>query len=561
MGDGVIGSPPAFGAGKSRFESESPSQSVPPRDHLGSSGRDGPGGAPSVPHVIARSHVTLQQTPPAIGAVVVLAAGQGTRMRSGTPKVLHRLGGRSLLGHVLAAAAPLGAERTVVVVGSGRDAVADHLAEVAPHAATVVQEEQLGSGHAAAVALDALGEVAGEVLILTGDAPLLRAETLTALVRAHQDAGDLLTVLTAEVADPTGLGRIVRDDAGAVRAIVEEKDADPATRAITEINAGVYVGDAAAVREALTRVGSSNQQGEQYLTDVLGLLVADGARVGGHRAVDAADTLGCNDQRELADRRRTMNDRVLDDLMRAGVVVVDPMTTWVDVTAEVAAEAVLHPGPQLLVATRVGAGAVVGPDSTLLDCEVGEGASVVRSHCQLAEIGPAASVGPFSFLRPGTRLARGAKVGAFVETKNVQVGEGSKVPHLSYVGDATIGEHSNIGAATVFVNYDGVAKHHTTVGDHVRIGSDTMLVAPITVGDGAYTAAGSVITTDVPPGAMGIARGRQRNVAGWVGRRRPGTPAAEAAAAAGGASADPGSDTEIAGSLASATDDEQQGQR
>jgi bifunctional UDP-N-acetylglucosamine pyrophosphorylase/glucosamine-1-phosphate N-acetyltransferase len=505
--------------------------------------------------------VTLQQTPPAIGAVVVLAAGQGTRMRSGTPKVLHRLGGRSLLGHVLAAAAPLGAERTVVVVGSGRNAVADHLAEVAPHAATVVQEEQLGSGHAAAVALDVLGEVAGEVLILTGDAPLLRAETLTALVRAHQDAGDLLTVLTAEVADPTGLGRIVRDDAGAVRAIVEEKDADPATRAITEINAGVYVGDAAAVREALTRVGSSNQQGEQYLTDVLGVLVADGAPVGGHRAADAADTLGCNDQRELADRRRTMNDRVLDDLMRAGVVVVDPMTTWVDVTAEVAAEAVLHPGTQLLGATRVGAGAVVGPDSTLLDCEVGEGASVVRSHCQLAEIGPAASVGPFSFLRPGTRLARGAKVGAFVETKNVQVGEGSKVPHLSYVGDATIGEHSNIGAATVFVNYDGVAKHHTTVGDHVRIGSDTMLVAPITVGDGAYTAAGSVITTDVPPGAMAVARARQRNVAGWVGRRRPGTPAAEAAAAAGGASSDPGFDTETAGSLAPATDDEQQGQR
>jgi bifunctional UDP-N-acetylglucosamine pyrophosphorylase/glucosamine-1-phosphate N-acetyltransferase len=227
-----------------------------------------------------------------------------------------------------------------------------------------------------------------------------------------------------------------------------------------------------------------------------------------------------------------MNDRVLDDLMRAGVVVIDPRTTWVDVTAEVAAEAVLHPGPQLLGATRVGAGAVVGPDSTLLDCEVGEGASVVRSHCQLAEIGPAASVGPFSFLRPGTRLARGAKVGAFVETKNVQVGEGSKVPHLSYVGDATIGEHSNIGAATVFVNYDGVAKHHTTVGDHVRIGSDTMLVAPITVGDGAYTAAGSVITSDVPPGAMAVARAPQRNVGGWVRRRRSGTPAAEAAEAA-----------------------------
>jgi bifunctional UDP-N-acetylglucosamine pyrophosphorylase/glucosamine-1-phosphate N-acetyltransferase len=505
----------------------------------------------------------LQESPitAAVGAVVVLAAGQGTRMRSATPKVLHRLGGRSMLGHVLAAAAPLGAARTVVVVGSGREAVAEHLAEIAPHADAVVQETQQGSGHAAAVALDALGEVPGAVLILNGDAPLLRTGTLTALVQAHQDAGARLTVLTAEVPDPTGLGRIVRDHTGAVRAIVEEKDADPAQRSITEVNAGVYLGDPAAVRDALGRVGRSNAQGEQYLTDVLGVLVADGAPVGGHRAADAADTLGCNDQRELADRRRTLNDRVLDDLMRAGVVVVDPMTTWVDVTADVAAEAVLHPGTQLLGATTVGARAVVGPDSTLLDCEVAEDASVVRSHCQLAVVGPAATVGPFSYLRPGTRLARGAKVGAFVETKNVRIGEDSKVPHLSYVGDAVIGEHSNIGAATVFVNYDGVAKHATTVGDHVRIGSDTMLVAPVTIGDGAYTAAGSVITTDVPPGTMAVARARQRNVAGWVGRRRPGTPAAEAAAAAGGAPSE--SDTQQAGSTAPsavpATDDEQQG--
>ncbi|MCZ2804089.1 bifunctional UDP-N-acetylglucosamine diphosphorylase/glucosamine-1-phosphate N-acetyltransferase GlmU [Modestobacter sp. VKM Ac-2983] len=484
--------------------------------------------------------MTLQETAAtegAVGAVVVLAAGQGTRMRSRTPKVLHPLGGRSLLGHVLAAAAPLRAAQTVVVVGSGREAVAEHLSEVAPGALPVVQEEQLGSGHAAAVALDALAEVTGAVLILNGDAPLLREETLTALVRAHQQAGDVLTVLTAEVADPTGLGRIVRDADGAVRAIVEERDADDAQRAIREVNAGVYIGDAAAVREALTRVGAANDQGEQYLTDVLGLLVADGAPVGGHRAVDPEDTLGCNDQRELAARRRTMNDRVLDDLMRAGVVVVDPLTTWVDVTVEVAAEVVLHPGTQLLGATTVGAGAVVGPDSTLVDTEVGEGASVVRSHVQLAEIGPAATVGPFSYLRPGTRLGRGAKVGAYVETKNVEIGGGSKVPHLSYVGDATIGEHSNIGAATVFVNYDGVAKHRTTVGDHVRIGSDTMLVAPVTVGDGAYTAAGSVITTDVPPGAMAVARARQRNVGGWVARRRPGTPGAEAAAAADDAAA------------------------
>jgi bifunctional UDP-N-acetylglucosamine pyrophosphorylase/glucosamine-1-phosphate N-acetyltransferase len=311
---------------------------------------------------------------------------------------------------------------------------------------------------------------------------------------------------------------------------------------IREINAGVYVGDAATLRRTLARIGADNDQGEIYLTDVLALLVQEGARVGAHRAEDPDDVLGCNDQRELAERRRLLNDRVLDDLMRSGVTVVDPRTTWVDVTADVAPDAVLQPGTQILGASTVATGAVVGPDTTLLDTEVGEGASVVRSHCHLAVIGPGATVGPFGYLRPGTRLGRAAKVGAFVETKNVEVGEDSKVPHLSYVGDATIGVHSNVGAATVFVNYDGVAKHRTTVGDHVRIGSDTMLVAPVTIGDGAYTAAGSVITSDVPPGAMGVSRAPQRNVAGWVRRRRPGTPAAEAAAAAEERNAAPGTD-------------------
>jgi bifunctional UDP-N-acetylglucosamine pyrophosphorylase/glucosamine-1-phosphate N-acetyltransferase len=467
-----------------------------------------------------------------LAAVVVLAAGQGTRMRSSTPKVLHTLGGRSLLGHVLAAAEPLRARSTVVVVGSGREAVEQHLAAIAPAAVPVVQHEQNGSGHAAAVALAAVPDLDGPVLLVNGDAPLLRVATVAALVDAHRAAGNVLTVLTADVEDPTGLGRIVRDDDGSVRAIVEERDASDAQRAIREINAGVYVGDAAALRRSLAALEADNDQGEQYVTDVLGLLVAEGAPVGGVRAEDADDVLGCNDQRELATRRRTLNDRVLDDLMRAGVTVVDPQTTWVDVTATVAADAVLQPGTHLQGSTTVDSGAVVGPDTTLVDCAVGPGASVVRSHCLGAQIGPDATVGPFSYLRPGTRLSRGAKVGAFVETKNVEVGEGSKVPHLSYVGDATIGRGSNIGAATVFVNYDGVAKHRTTVGDHVRVGSDTMLVAPVTVGDGAYTAAGSVITADVPPGALAVSRAPQRNVGGWVGRRRSGSPAAEAAEAA-----------------------------
>ncbi|MGY1639784.1 bifunctional UDP-N-acetylglucosamine diphosphorylase/glucosamine-1-phosphate N-acetyltransferase GlmU [Geodermatophilus sp. SYSU D00703] len=485
---------------------------------------------------------------PSVAAVVVLAAGQGTRMKSSTPKVLHTLCGRSMLGHVLAAAEPLSAAHTVVVVGAGREQVEEHLATLAPAARPVFQAEQRGSGHAAAVALDAVPEVDGPVLIVNGDAPLLRTETITALVDEHRGAGNVLTVLTAEVDDPTGLGRIVRDADGAVTAIVEQRDATDEQRAIREINAGVYVGDAAALRRALGGLGEDNDQGEQYLTDVLGLLVAEGARVGGARAEDPVDVLGCNDRRELAARRRTLNDRVLDDLMRSGVTVVDPATTWVDVTVSVEPDAVLEPGVQLQGSTSVASGAVVGPDSTLRDTAVGEGASVVRSHVLGAVVGPEATVGPFSYLRPGTRLGAGSKVGAFVETKNVQLGQGSKVPHLSYVGDATIGRGANIGAATVFVNYDGVAKHHTTVGDHVRIGSDTMLVAPVTVGDGAYTAAGSVITADVPPGTMAVARARQRNVGGWVQRRRPGTAAAKAAEAAGDAGAEAAPDTGTTGS-------------
>ncbi|MFW3170546.1 bifunctional UDP-N-acetylglucosamine diphosphorylase/glucosamine-1-phosphate N-acetyltransferase GlmU [Geodermatophilus sp. CPCC 206100] len=482
-------------------------------------------------------------TRPTVAAVVVLAAGQGTRMRSARPKVLHDLCGRSMLGHVLAAAEPLGAEHTLVVVGSGRELVEEHLAAIAPGARPVVQEEQRGSGHAAAVALAAVPDLEGPVLVVNGDAPLLRQETLAALVEGHSAAGSVFSVLTAEVDDPTGLGRIIRDGDGAPRAIVEESDATDAQRAVREVNAGVYVANAATLRRVLAGLATDNAQGEQYLTDALAPLVEGGAPVAAVRAEDPADVLGCNDRRELAARRRTLNDRVLDELMRAGVTVVDPATTWVDVDVTVAADALLEPGVQLRGTTSVAAGAVVGPDTTLVDSTVEEGATVVRSHVLGAVIGPDATVGPFSYLRPGTRLAGRSKVGAFVETKNVSVGEDSKVPHLSYVGDATIGRGANIGAATVFVNYDGVAKHHTTVGDHVRIGSDTMLVAPVTVGDGAYTAAGSVITSDVPPGALAVARATQRDVAGWVQRRRPGTPAARAAEAAGDARAAAAADT------------------
>ena len=326
-----------------------------------------------------------------VAAVVVLAAGQGTRMRSAMPKVLHTLGGRSLLGHVLAATEPLDAGATVVVVGAGRAMVEEHLAQVLPAAVPVVQEEQRGSGHAASVALDALPDLHGAVLLVNGDAPLLRAGTVAGLVAAHLAAGNVLTVLTAEVADPTGLGRIVRGPDGGVRAIVEERDATDEQRAIREINAGVYIGDTAAIRRALGRIDADNDQGEQYFTDVLGLLVDEGAPVGGHIAEDPDDVLGCNDRAELAARRRTLNDRVLGDLMRSGVTVIDPLTTWVDVTCSVGPDAVLEPGTQLRGTTSVASGAVVGPDTTLVDAEVGEGASVVRSHVLGAVIEQVAS--------------------------------------------------------------------------------------------------------------------------------------------------------------------------
>ncbi len=477
---------------------------------------------------------------PHLRTVVVLAAGEGKRMKSSLPKVLHPLLGRTLLGHVLAAAGPLGADRTVVVVGHGADQVRAHLTEVAPAATPVLQERQLGTGHAVRIALDAVPDAAGTVVVINGDVPLLRPETVAALVEAHEDAAAAATVLAAEVPDPTGLGRIVRDTDGRLAQIVEERDATPQQRALREINAGIYAFDAVRLREALGKLSTDNDQGEEYLTDVFALLRDAGEPVAVHRAADHVETLGCNDRVELAGLRRLLRDRVNEGWMRTGVSLLDPHTTWIDVTVTLERDAVVDQNTQLRGATTVGAGASVGPDTTLVDTTVGEGASVVRSHAVGAEVGPQASVGPYAYLRPESRLARKAKVGTFVETKKATIGEGSKVPHLSYVGDATIGDHSNIGAATVFVNYDGVHKHHTTIGSHARTGADNMFVAPVRVGDGAYTAAGSVITGDVPPGAMAVARGQQRNVEGWVLRKRAGTAAADAARQARDGEAGPG---------------------
>ncbi|SNT19773.1 bifunctional UDP-N-acetylglucosamine pyrophosphorylase / Glucosamine-1-phosphate N-acetyltransferase [Asanoa hainanensis] len=461
--------------------------------------------------------------------VVILAAGEGKRMKSALSKMLHPLLGRTVVGHVLQAAAAVDAERTLVVVGHAADQVEAHLAEVAPEATAVLQAEQHGTGHAVRIALDAVPDATGTVVVLNGDVPLLRGETVEALVAAHESAGTAATVLTAEIADPTGLGRIIRDETGGLERIVEERDASPAEKAIREINAGIYAFDARLLRAALAKLTSDNDQGEEYLTDVLGLLAAAGEPVAVHVAADAQETLGCNDRVELAGLRARLRDRVNADLMRSGVTILDPATTWIDVTATVERDAVIDQNTQLRGATRVGPGAVVGPDTTLIDTVVEAGATVLRAHAVQAEVGPGASVGPYAYLRPGSRLGAKSKIGTFVETKNSEIGTGSKVPHLSYVGDATIGEHSNIGAASVFVNYDGVKKHRTVIGSHARTGSDNMFVAPVEVGDGAYTGAGTVVRRDVPPGALSVSGGQQRIFEGWVESRRPGTAAAEAA--------------------------------
>ncbi|WP_285618761.1 bifunctional UDP-N-acetylglucosamine diphosphorylase/glucosamine-1-phosphate N-acetyltransferase GlmU [Actinoallomurus iriomotensis] len=463
-------------------------------------------------------------------AVIVLAAGEGTRMKSRkVPKVLHELGGRTMVGHVLAASRELEPERLLVVVGHGRQKVIAHLEAGWPGARPVLQAEQNGTGHAVRMALEAVGSIDGTVLVLNGDAPLLRGDVLHELLAVHESEGNAATILTADLPDPTGYGRMIRAADGSVSAIVEEKDADAAQRAITEINVGMYAFDGALLGAALKQVTTDNAKGEEYLTDVVTILRDSGHRVGGALDRHWLGPLGVNDRVQLAEARRLLNDRVLEAHMRQGVTIVDPMSTWVDVQVTIEPDAVIEPGTQLRGTTHVAAGARVGPGCTLTDTTVGEDAVVVNAVCEGAEIGPEVSVGPFAYLRPGTKLARGAKAGTYVEMKNAVVGEGTKVPHLTYVGDAEIGAGSNIGAACVFVNYDGVEKRKSVVGDHVKVGSDNMLVAPVNIGDGAYTAAGSVITGDVPPGAMAVARARQRNVEGWVERKRPGTPSAEAA--------------------------------
>jgi bifunctional UDP-N-acetylglucosamine pyrophosphorylase/glucosamine-1-phosphate N-acetyltransferase len=443
-------------------------------------------------------------------AAVVLAAGRSTRFRSATPKVLHRVAGRTLLGHVLGALAPLGLDRVLVVVApDGADVEAEVAAwdaVIPAHLDTVVQPEQRGTGDALDIALAALPADVSRVLVLPGDTPLLRPATLAALLAV--DPALPLGLLTIVLDDPLGYGRVLRDDAGSVIGIVEDRDASPEERLVREVNAGMYVLDRALVQPLVAALGSDNAQGERYLTDVVGALAAAGA---GCDAVvaPAAEVAGVNDRVQLADAATVLRRRHLEQLMRGGVSVIDPAHTYVDVDVTVGAESVLLPGTILEGTTSIGEGVVVGPSSHLTDCSVGDGAVVHSTRAHEAVIGERVEVGPFAHLRPGTRIEADARVGAFVQTKNAVVGQGAKLPHLAYVGDADVGAGANVACGVVTVNFDGREKHRTIIGEGAFVGCGTMLVAPVTVGDGAFIGAGSTITDDVPPDALAIARARQ----------------------------------------------------
>ncbi|MFM2321066.1 MAG: hypothetical protein RL612_213 [Actinomycetota bacterium] len=463
-------------------------------------------------------------------AVVVLAAGEGTRMRSRKPKVMHELAGMPLLGHALVTASQLGASHVVPVIRHQKDLLTEYITAFFPSATIAEQDDAPGTGRAVECAIDKLpADFEGAIVVTSGDVPLLDVPTLENLIDAHLETGAAATLLTAILDDPSGYGRIIRNNAGAFLEIIEDRDATVAQKEINEVNAGVYVFDAKQLREALAKIGTHNAQGEKYLTDVAEVLIKGKQKVQALAVTDNWLVAGINDRRQLADVALELNLRICEAWQLAGVTILDPASTWIDVTVQLGEDVTLMPGTYLRGFTTVGVGSTIGPEVTMNDTEVGADASIIKSHVTGSKIGDGASVGPFAYLRPGTDLGADGKIGTFVETKNAKIGTGSKVPHLSYVGDAEIGEQSNIGAGTIFANYDGVNKHRSTIGSHVRTGSSNVFVAPITIGDGAYTAAGTVVRRDVEPGALGLNVAPQKNLADWVLQKRPGSKAAEAA--------------------------------
>ena len=463
-------------------------------------------------------------------AIVVLAAGQGTRMKSATPKLLHPLAGVPIVGHVLATARTLDAAHVITVVRHERDRLVEVIEADMPESVIVDQDEVPGTGRAVELAVAALpADFEGDVLVVNGDVPLLDAETLAGLIETHRAGHAAATILSSFPADAAGYGRIVRTPEGHLDRIVEHKDATDAEREIGEINAGIYLFGLSALRDQLASLTTDNAQGEKYLTDVIELLRRAGSEVDALPVSESWLVEGINDRAQLSEAAAKLNALLVRGWQLAGVTVQDPATTWIDLKAKLAEDVTLLPGTQILGATTIARGATVGPDTTLLDCEIGEDARVSRTDATLSVIEANATVGPFAYLRPGTYLGASGKIGTFVETKNARIGSGTKLAHFNYVGDAEVGEKSNLGAGVITANYDGVNKHRTEIGSHVRVSTNTVFVAPVRMGDGAYTGAGTVVRKDVPPGALAITVAPQRNIEGWVATKRPGTDAARAA--------------------------------
>lgn len=449
-------------------------------------------------------------------AAIVLAAGQGKRMKSDTPKVLHRLAGKSLVEHVLESLSEAGVAEIVVVIGHGAEEVRRALGENYRYA---LQEVPRGTGDAVARGLPLLSKESREVLVVCGDTPLLRPETLQGLLQRRREAGAAAAVLTSLFANPQGYGRILRGQDGLVQAIVEEADASPEQKKIQEINTGSYAFDRAALEMAVTRLSPDNRQGEYYLTDCIGILRQEGLPVAALTA-PGEETMGVNSRRELAEAWRKLRMRECRRLMDEGVTVVDPATTYLDRGVQVGRDSVIHPFTFIEGKTSVGKGCILGPGTRLVDSTLGDEVEVWQSVVLESRIGDRCRIGPFAYIRPGSRLAEEVKIGDFVELKKAEVGQGSKIPHLSYVGDAVVGSGVNIGAGTITCNFDGVDKHETRIGDRAFIGSNTNLVAPVTVGSEAVIGAGSTITRDVPPQALAVERSKQVVVADWGRKKR-----------------------------------------
>lgn len=447
---------------------------------------------------------------------IILAAGEGTRMKSKTPKVLHKVAGLSLVEHVMQAANQVGSDKLVVVVGSGKEQVEAYLKDSG--AIFIHQAERLGSGHAVMVCEEVI-EANEDVLILCGDTPLIQAKTLERLLEVHRNEGNACTVLTAELENPFGYGRIVRDKSGQVLKITEEKDADLATKAIKEINSGMYCFKGEVLKTYLSQLTNQNAQGEYYLTDMLGLLNGAGYKVGSAVVSDFDDLRGVNSRLQLAESETILRKRINDYWMSEGVTFIDPMTTYIESGVSIGRDCILYPGTSLRGKCVIGEDCVLGPNAHLENVTLGCGVSVKESTLTDSSIDDKTTVGPYAYVRPGSQIGKDVKVGDFVEIKNAKIGDGTKISHLTYVGDAEVGSGVNLGCGVVFVNYDGVNKFKTVVEDDCFVGCNVNLISPVKVGKGAYVAAGSTITKDVPEGALGVARERQTNIEGWVARK------------------------------------------